>query len=333
MQININKINQTIESFLNIQDLNIQSSILCLEEFYKEINFVSKIEIQAVQNSKNLHYLFYKENEKKYIGMDFFSDTLYEPFFIPIQGVSKHYKEILSEFNKIIDPEDRFEFYREVYSKHHKSDKSLDFLKTIDFLKEQHLSNQPNSHLSTESYSLTNNLRELIKEDSYNIPTFFSSYDNCCKLNKYGGINDDIYDELAFDYFAVKIELLYLINDAAIHLNLLNNNTFIINDIYNHMDILQKIEPNLHNNIMTCTTLKSKIDNILDEHLEFNALNFKEISLFNKRQCEGYLKDYFQDLHLDEKINSFLNKIQISQEKNLLDNTINSDSKKLKNRL
>ena len=332
MQLNINKINQTIESFLNIQDLNIQSSILCLEEFYKEINSVSKIEIQAVQNSRNLHYLFYKADEKKYIGMDFFSDTLYEPFFIPIKGVSRYYKEILSEFNKIIKPDDRFEYYREVYSKFHKSDKSLDFLKTIDFLKEQHLSNQPYPHLSDEPHSITNNLRELIKEDSYNIPTFFSSYDNCCKLNKYGGINEDIYDELASDYFEVKIELLYFINEAAINLNLFNN-TFIINDIYNHMDTLQKIEPTLYDNIVTLTALKSKIDNILEEHLQFNALNCKEISLFNKKQCEEYLKDYFQDLHLDDKINSFLNKIQISQEKNLLDNTINSDSKKLKNRL
>lgn len=103
MQLNINKINQTIESLFNIQDLNIQSSILCLEEFYKEINSISKIEIQTVQNSRNLHYLFYKANENKYIGMDFFSDVLYEPFFIPIECVSRYYKEILSEFNKIID--------------------------------------------------------------------------------------------------------------------------------------------------------------------------------------------------------------------------------------
>lgn len=328
MQIDITKINQTIESLLNIQDLNLQSSILCLEEFYKDINFISNIEIDVVKssNSNKLNYLFYKGDTIQHIGIDFFSDVIYEPFFIPMQAISEYYKNTLLEFNQIKNPNERFNFYRNIYSQYHKNNKSLEFLKTIDFLEEQHLSNDP--------YSIINNLRGLIKEDSYNIPTFFSSYDNCCKLNKYGGINEDIYEQLSADYFEIKLELLYFINEAAINLNLLhNNNVLFISDIYNNIDTLQKKLPTLYDNIITLSTLKSKIENFLKEEFEFNPLNFKEISLFNKEQCQEYLNNYFQNMNLEDNINSFLNTIQISQEKNLLDKTINNDGKKLKNRL
>lgn len=323
-----------IESMHNIQDLNIQSSILWLELFYnsrkspdvtmKITKQTNTIPIDSLENKKsNLTYSYSDDGSK--INTDI-EDLMYEPFFIPLKRVPDYYQTMMLEFNNIEKKEDRFNHYREVYRKYQKSTRSDGFFMTLDHLEEQ--------SKNKDIYITPTFKRPDIND--YNIPEYFTSFDNCCKLNKHGGIDVSIYEDIQDLHISLKKKLLSDIDSIYMLMNEKESeNILTLQDIIKNEQLTKKLSIDLYEQIKETSEYCRVFTNFKAENFGASQKDFNSIQIFNINEYKDHLNDDYLNTLPKHSVDNFLQVQKTLQDKHLISRSMNNPNivNKLKNRL